>query len=261
VRPRVRCGRFLIRLGAFVRSLAIMVMRPDDLVEFGRLSYATSQSVEAWGHQDLVDSALKPAETALVEKVPTREGRLLVLGVGGGREAIPLARMGFKVTGVDFVPGMVERAKQNAARRSVGIKGMVQEISRLEVPAGSYDVVWLCAAMYSCVPTRERRLAMLKTIRRALTRGGYFVCQFHWGLRGGFSRRAECVRKLFALLTLGDLWYEKGDMLWAEVEFIHAFTSENELRAEFEEGGFDVVHLDIPQTGIRGGAVLVKRDV
>lgn len=39
MRPRVALGHFLVRLGRFIQSLSIMVMRPDDLVELGRQTY------------------------------------------------------------------------------------------------------------------------------------------------------------------------------------------------------------------------------
>jgi SAM-dependent methyltransferase len=260
MRPRIALARFLIRLGKFIESLAIMVMWPDDLVEFGRQMYTRPHSVASWGRPDLVDRGLSPDETALLEHLPRKEGRLLLLEVGGGREAIPLARMGFDVTGVDFVPSMVEKARENAAQRGVKIEGLVQEISRLDVPAGSYDVVWLSAGMYSCVPTRKRRVAMLRRIRRALRPGGYFVCNFHWGTQYQHSPKVELARRLVATVTLGNLSYEKGDMLWHNVEFIHGFLSEEELKSEFEAGGFEVVHLHVSDRMARGGAVLRKAE-
>lgn len=256
MRPRVIFGRFLIRVGRFIQSLALMVMRPDDLVEFSRQTYARDRIVEDCGREDLMYSGLHPDETALLARLPIKGGRLLLLGVGGGREAIPLARMGFEVTGVDFVPEMVEKARENAARSRIKIEGVVQEISRLDVPAGSYDVVWFSAAMYSCVPTRDRRVEMLQRIGKALIPGGHCVCQFHWDTRAGSPRTWELARKVVAFLTLGNLWYEKGDMLWYNIEFIHAFSSEDELRSEFEGGGFEVVHIRSAEELFRGGAVL-----
>ncbi|MCK4823612.1 class I SAM-dependent methyltransferase [bacterium] len=258
MRPRLIFGLFLIRFGRFIQSLAVMVMRPDDLVEFSQQNYAGPKNVESWGRKELVDSGLSSDEMALLEKVPIKEGQLLVLCVGGGREAIYLAKMGFSVTGVDFVPGMIKTTIKNAAQRGLRIGGFVQEVSKLEGPEGSFDIVWLSAAMYSCVPTRKRRLEMLKRIRRALRSEGYFLCQFHYGTRNVFSRKVEVARKIFAFLTLGNLWYEKGDMLWGNAEFIHAFSSENELRSEFEEGGFETIHIDISREKVRGGAVLKK---
>jgi SAM-dependent methyltransferase len=236
-----------------------MVMRPDDLVEFGRQKYARPRSVTGWSQDDLLKPGLLPDEMALLEKLPLKAGRLLLLGVGGGREAIPLAQMGFEVTGVDFVPGMVEKARENAARHGLEIEGLVQEISKLDVPADSYDVVWLSSALYSCVPTRNRRVEMLRQIAQALRPGGYCVCQFHWDTIIEHSPKVELARRIVAYLTLGNLSYEKGDMLWGSVEFIHGFLTEEELRSEFEAGGVDMVHLHIPEGRIpRGGAVLVK---
>lgn len=254
---RVSAGCFFIRLGSFIQSLAPAVMRPDDLIQFSRQTY--SRNVESWGRDDLADSGLSPEEAAVLKTIPLTAGKLLLLGVGGGREAIPLARAGFEVTGVDFVPEMVETAKRNAESRGVRIEGLVQEISRLELPPSSCDVAWLSAAMYSCVPTRKRRIEMLKRISQALRPGGYFACQFHWTPNARTSPLTELIRQGVAYLSLGNPAYEKGDMLWYNIEFIHAFSSEDDLRSEFRQGGFEVIDLSISERMPRGWAVLRKQ--
>jgi SAM-dependent methyltransferase len=258
MRPRIIFGSFLIRLGGFIQSLALMVMRPNDLIEFSRQTYARKKMVEGFGRQDLVSPTLHLDEQTLLDKLPLKKGRLLLLGVGGGREAIPLAQMGFEVTGVDFVPEMVEKAKENAASHGVRIEGLVQEISKIDVSAGSYDVAWLSAAMYSCVPTKSRRVEMLQSISNALKPGGYFLCQFRWAAKDGPAHLWELVRKIVAFITLGNIWYEKGDTLSYNLEFIHAFSQEAEVRSEFAEGGFKVLHLHIAEETLLGGAVLKK---
>jgi 2-polyprenyl-3-methyl-5-hydroxy-6-metoxy-1,4-benzoquinol methylase len=258
MRPRIIFASFLIRLGGFIQSLALMVMRPNDLVEFSRQTYAGEKMVEGFGHQDLAYPILHLDEQTLLDKLPLKKGRLLLLGVGGGREAIPLAQKGFEVTGVDFVSAMVERAKKNAAQHGMKIEGLVQEISKIDVPSASYDVVWLSAAMYSCVPTRGRRIQMLQRISKALKPGGHFLCQFRWNTRDGASRIGEFARKIVAFLMLGNLWYEKGDTLSNNMEFIHAFSQEDEIRSEFAEVGLEVLHLHIAEETLLGGAVLKK---
>jgi hypothetical protein len=79
---------------------------------------------------------------------------------------------------------------------------------------------------------------------------------FHWGKTRRFSPKVELVRKAFAFLSLGNMWYEPGDMLWQNAEFLHPFSSEEEIRSEFAESGFAISYLHIPESGMEGGAVL-----
>ncbi len=255
---RTRLARGLLRLGAYVQSLAVVVMRPDDLVEFSRQSYARPKNIQGWVEESLVDSGLSDDEKELVSALPATKGALLLLGVGGGREAVPLARLGFQVTGVDYVAAMVDCAAENAARRGVTIGGLVQEISRLDVPAGAYDVVWLSRGLYSCVPTRARRVEMVRRIARALKPGGLFLCQFHWCAGPRPPGKNLMARRIVAACTMGNLSYEPGDMLWGNAEFVHAFSSRETVKSEIEEGGLSVVSVLTDRTPTRGGAVCVK---
>jgi SAM-dependent methyltransferase len=245
----------MLRTSKLIESLSLMAMRPDDQLEFSRETYARPHNVAAWGSDDFTQGGLDPDEQKLLDKLPFKRGRLLLLCVGGGREAIPLAQAGFSVTGVDFVPEMVEQARTNAEKAGVRFDGLVQEISRLDLPGESYDVVWLSAAMYSCVPTGQRRIAMLERIHHALRPGGFFLCQFHCGGEP-LSPRRERLKRGFALLTLGNFTYEPGDTLWGNSEFLHCFQSERELRAEFNEGGFGVADLRFYGGNGRGDAIL-----
>jgi len=255
---RIKFSRFLLRLGTFIQSLPVVVMKPDDLVEFSRQGYARPQDVESWSENSLIDSGLGPDEQTLLDSLPTRGGRLLLLGVGGGREAIVLVKTGFDVTGVDFVPAMVEQAKENAIRRNATIQGLVQEISKLDVPADTYDVVWISRSMYSCIPTRKRRVDMVRRIYETLKPGGYFLCQFHWDPKAVSSHKLILLRRLIAFLSMGNLSYESGDLLWLNVEFLHAFSSEDLIRSELEEGGFTSVNVKINPSNPRAGAICQK---
>ncbi len=255
---RIRVARWMIRAGKALQSYALMVMRPDDLVEFGRQKYARSEDLQCWGGDAVVRAGLYSDEEALWAKTPVRSGRLLLLGVGGGREAICFARRGFSVTGMDFVAAMVEMACSNAAREGIHLEGLTQEISKLDVPAGSYDLVWLSWHMYSCIPTRQRRVEMLKRVAAALRPGGCFVCQFHWNPRLRVSPRGVRFRRWVAALTGGYRQFEPGDILREQQEFICVFGDERELRAELEESGMAVLHFEVFDGRIGGGAVLQK---
>lgn len=256
-RSRISLARFLIRLGQKMPALALVLMRPTDLVEFSRQSYASSRAVDDWSHDRFIDEGFTRLERDLVERIPLKSGRLLQLGIGGGREAIPLARRGFEVTGVDYVPGMAERAIANAAKRGLTVQGLVQDIARLRVPAEAYDVVWFSPRLYSVIPTRRRRVELLRRLGKALRPRGYVLCQFHWGPAPPTSR----LIRVLSRASLGYLEYETGDQLWRQTEFVHVFHEESALREEFTDGGFDVSDLRIFPESQEGAAVLKKRAI
>jgi ubiquinone/menaquinone biosynthesis C-methylase UbiE len=262
MRPRVMIGRLLIRAGMliqaigifiqrlsrFTQSMAVMVMKPDDLVEFSQESYSRGKSVDYFSREDLVDSGLNPDETAIFKMIPLEKGKLLLLGLGGGREAIYFSRIGFEVAGVDFVPEMVEKAKENAASLGLKIIGLVKDMSKLDLGEAYYDVIWISAGMYSSIPTKERRIAMLQTISKFLKERGYLICTFSYDKTYSVvSPIRELAKKALALMTLGNFWYEKGDIISSNSEFLHFFSSAEELSSEFESGGFEAVQINIPK--------------
>lgn len=259
MRPRVFVARFLIRLGLFIEGLSIMIMKPADLIHFSRQKYAKLKSIRGWDRQDIVDAGLNPLEQELTESIPIKKGSILLLGIGTGREAIPLAQMGFDVTGVDYIPEMVQLAVDNARQRDLSIKGLVQDISLIDVPDRTYDVIWLSSTMYSCIPTRAKRVLMMKRLRAALKNNGLILCQFQWSAQPSLTQKVKITRKLFSWFTLGNLTYEEGDILWGNVEFIHCFSSEKDLVSEFEHANLLVDQLLLPPGRIaRGGAILKK---
>ncbi len=259
MRPRIILARFLKRLGRFISSLALMVMRPDDLVEFSRQTYAGSDQVKYFGSPEILSRGLMPMEQALLARINLTRGKVLVLGLGGGREAIPLARMGFTVTGVDFIPELVKLAEDNAAKQGVQLEAQVGELTQLTLPPAAYDLVWLSDRMYSCIPTKKRRLAMLRKMHQALKPGGWFACMFYWYPTPGFSPAMEWLRRAFDYLTLGNLSYEPGDVLHGEIEFIHRFGQESDLDAEFIAAGFEVSHPYLIKPEEHRGAALLHK--
>ena len=258
MKPRVRLGRKLLRLSGFVQSLAVAVMRPRDIIESNRLTYELPDVGGVWARDELVDSGLNPGELALLKLVPLRRGRILVLFAGGGREAIAFARVGFEPTCIDFIPGLTEKAKANANRRGLHIEALTQDISELDLPAGSFDIAWLGSRMYSSIPGQATRVRMLQRVANTLTAEGLLVCQFDWDPAVRRRRASDLVRIAVAALSAGNLQYQNSDRFMEPSEFTHHFSTVAELQTEFSRGGFDVLDIRVRDKWSYGGAVLSK---
>jgi len=99
---------------------------------------------------------------------------------------------------------------------------------------------------------------MLKRILKALKLGGCFLYQFQFCSRLPYYSRVERLRKFFAYLSFGNVQYEKGDMIWRESEFIHAFWSKNLLLSELEQSSFQVIEINVQEDTLWGSAILRK---
>jgi SAM-dependent methyltransferase len=257
MRPRLALARALVRLGGFVQSLALPVMRPPDIFELNRRQYARPDLLDTMVGEQYVDSGLTEGETEALERVSFRTGRLLDLGSGGGREAIALARKGYEVTCIDFSPALIKATKVHAARHGLRIEALTRELTRLDLPAESFDIAFLTAQMYSSLPGSKNRVRMLRGVADVLRPGGVFLLQFRWQPQAARSRIGAVVRKLVAFLSF-NAGYQAGDQLLGNPEFAHCFSSENSVRGEFERGGFDVSDLWFDDRLWSGWAVLKK---
>lgn len=56
------------------------------------------------------------------------KGKLLDLGCGQGRDSIPLAKLGFTVTGVDNSIAGIKQLNEIAEKEGLSLKGVVEDI-------------------------------------------------------------------------------------------------------------------------------------
>lgn len=253
---RIKKAKSIVEFGYLLNSLAFMVMRTEDLVAYSQQIYKSPTSITKWGGENSLKDELNNEEKQFLTKLPQKSGDLLMLGLGGGREAIPLARLGFSVTGVDFVPSMIENALENARKAGVRIKGLIQEFSSLNVPPESYDVVWFSTDLYSCIPTREKRIHALQMIFQALRPGGCCICQFNYSEEPP-DKHKERLKRILARLSGGNLAYEVGDhMSWGYIGFSHTFKENDTLCEEFKAAGFELLDLQIDNNS--GSAIIQK---
>lgn len=239
--------------------MPVVLLPPDQLIRFSKSNYSKQQIIQSWSDDEVLDSGLTREEFRGIDTIPVKSGDLLLLGVGGGREAIPLAKMGYRVTGLDFIDQMVAFAVSNAKMRGVKISGMVQHFDQLRLDDNTYDIAWISAGMYSSIPTRQKRIDMLCKLRDSLKSNGYIYCGFKIDLSKQFNKKSETLKKALAVLLFGNRQYETGDMIWAGFEFFHRFSDKIALYNEFNAAGLDVIYSDFSENRISGSAVLHKK--
>ncbi len=134
---------------------------------------------------ELFDFIFPPEQLRLGEVVAAQVSALLELaapadlldiGCGPGRVAVPLARRGHRVVGVDVQPRYLARARAWAQREGVPLQLRQEDVSRLTFD-GAFDAA-LCVFTsfgYFADPADDRRV--LACACRALRPGGRFVIE------------------------------------------------------------------------------------
>ncbi len=114
----------------------------------------------------------------LVESLELGPGdRVLDVFCGYGRHALPLARLGLHVTGVDIADDYTAELRQAAQREKLTIDVLTDDFMTVDLPAdGGFDAAYCVGNSFSFFP-RPDMLAFLRRIRAQLRPGGRFVAQ------------------------------------------------------------------------------------
>ncbi|HEU4795777.1 MAG TPA: class I SAM-dependent methyltransferase [Pyrinomonadaceae bacterium] len=101
--------------------------------------------------------------------------RVLDVACGTGNQALPAARRGAVVTGVDIAPNLVEQARENAKREGLDVKFDEGDVENLPYEDGSFDaVVTMFGAMFAPRPD----VTAAEMIR--VVRPGGFIAMANW---------------------------------------------------------------------------------
>jgi SAM-dependent methyltransferase len=127
---------------------------------------ASQQQMWASGNYAAVAARIVPMAEHLAEAAGLRPGdRVLDVATGSGNAALAAARYGAEVTGVDYVPGRLERARARAAAEGLEITFAEGDAEDLAFPDASFDVVLSCLGVMFA-PDQERAAAELVRVCR-----------------------------------------------------------------------------------------------
>jgi SAM-dependent methyltransferase len=100
-------------------------------------------------------------------------GPVLELACGTGRVAIPIARQGFAVTGLDVVPGMLERARSKAA--GLPIRWIEGDARAFDLGDERFRLIFLTGNAFQAFLTNADQEALLGRVRAHLHDEGLFA--------------------------------------------------------------------------------------
>jgi SAM-dependent methyltransferase len=90
----------------------------------------------------------------------TPPGKALDLGCGTGTNSITLARHGWRVTGVDFIPQAILTARAKAARSGYAIDFLVASVTDLSALSGPFDYALDIGCLHSLKADDRMRYAV-----------------------------------------------------------------------------------------------------
>lgn len=117
----------------------------------------------------------KPNRFLVAEVSELRPGRALDLACGEGQNALWLAQLGWDVTGVDFSPVAIDKARARAEREGGDVEFLCADLLAYVPEEGAYDLVLL---LYFHLPPDELRVVLGRAVT-ALAPGGTFLLIGH----------------------------------------------------------------------------------
>lgn len=116
------------------------------------------------------DSGISPPELSeFIDNHPP--GRAIDMGCGTGTNAVTLARAGWQVTGVDFVPRAIGLARRKARAAGLNVHWMIGDVTRLQGINGPFDL----ALDLGCFHGIRDKAAYLTQLERVLAPGGSWL--------------------------------------------------------------------------------------
>jgi len=207
--------------------------------------YASKQSIGAWSKN--AEKGLNPSEKYLVENFTNKKGNFLVLKSSSGRESLALAKIGFVVTGIEWVRELIDIANKKAEENGAEITYIQGDVYHLEKLSGTFDYAILSANDYSSIISRKSRIEWLKKLKKILNTTGKAFLNYVSGPPSNLEKRTYGLNKFIAFLTLGNFDYQLGDMATTSRHPLHRFFDHNEVAREAEEAGFKIIATGVAQ--------------
>lgn len=137
---------------------------------------------DRYAHFYELDYGDRDDDLLMLEQFAARCGSpILELGCGTGRALLPLARAGYRLTGLDISPAMLDLARRKLAAEDLaeGVTLLQADMRDLDLEA-RFNLAFVAVNSFMHLPTTADQLAALARIREHLNPGGLLLLDlFH----------------------------------------------------------------------------------
>ncbi|MBU0471248.1 MAG: methyltransferase domain-containing protein [Nanoarchaeota archaeon] len=206
-------------------------------------------------YREQTRKGLWPSEKIIYTKYFKKGFSVLDIGCGSGRTTFQLAKMGYKIIGLDLTPAMINSAKNFCKEFKMKMDFRLGDATKLEFKNQSFDNAIFSFAGWDQVPGRKNRLKVLEEVYRVIRPNGYFIFTSH--IRTYLSK--WCFLWLIQFIKMYILRYlrfkikeqEWGDRFFKKAksetfhnnQYIH-IPSLKEVKKQIEKAGFELVYND-----------------
>jgi SAM-dependent methyltransferase len=146
------------------------------------LATVKSRQQATWASGDYAEIAtlIVPVAERLVDAADLRSGSaVLDVASGSGNAALAAARLGGIVTGIDYVPALLERGRERAEAERLRVDFRVGDAEEIPFPNESFDAV---ISVFGTMFAPDHRRAAAELVR--LTRPGGTIALASWTPEG-----------------------------------------------------------------------------
>ncbi|MBU2540530.1 MAG: class I SAM-dependent methyltransferase [Candidatus Omnitrophica bacterium] len=221
-------------MGRIFKNILLVVLLPQDLSSLNKLAYNNKGNLNALS--SLATRGLNEGEKELISKYCLKPGKFLVLGCGAGRETYALAKMGFVVTGIDFVETLLGKARAVAEEEQLRIEYINKDILLWaeEERKEKYDYILVSNNVYLQIPSKKIRINFLNRALNKLSDDGLFIVINNCISDLKYSKIQFKLKRLLARIMFANVGIEAGD--WIPIrQFFHRPQNKNEFLTEFQD--------------------------
>ena len=241
---RGRVARLGVALGlASLRFKWRRVERARLFGEQGTASVALKYRDQVAGYRAMRASNLEESHLDALRHHAPPGGSILVAGCGAGGEIVHLARLGWRVSGFDVLPEMIDAARGVTAEAGVQAELFTADARTIDLPGRRFAAIYLTPLLYSFIAGRATRVDMLRRLRRHLAPDGGLLFSVQY--RRSATERLQTSLAWIRHRILGTRGFERGD--WSTwylsstgvigESYLHRFTP-REVVAETRAAGF-----------------------